>query len=61
MGAAPGHGPDDPIVAPVDEPPRDGVWRDWDGAQLDPDVIAEGERLGQVIDVDDDDDNGGIE
>ncbi len=35
-----------PERGPVDEPPADGVFRDWDGAQHDPKVIAEGERLG---------------
>lgn len=48
----------DPIDLPVDEPPSDGVWRDWDGAQLAPAVVAEGNRLGAAIDVDDDEDNG---
>lgn len=33
-------------IGPEDSPPADGVFRDWDGAQLDPEVIAEGERLG---------------
>jgi hypothetical protein len=48
----------DVFTAPVDEPPADGVWRDWDGAQLDPAMVEEGNRLGLAIDVDDDEDNG---
>jgi hypothetical protein len=47
-----------PVVGPVDEPPRGGVFQDWDGAQHDPDLIAEGNRLGEQIDPDDDNDNG---
>lgn len=34
-------------VGPVDEPPGDKVFRDWDGVQHDPDVVAEGNRLGE--------------
>ena len=45
---------------PVDEPPRSGVFADWDGAQLDPEVIEAGNALGATIDVDDDEDNGSI-
>ena len=48
----------DPIDLPADEPPSDGVWRDWDGAQLDPETVAAGNALGQSIDVDDDEDSG---
>lgn len=47
-----------PLVGPVDEPPKNGVYRDWEGVQLDPDVVAEGNRLGQAIDPDDAEDNG---
>ncbi len=36
----------EPEVGPEDTPPTDGVFRDWDGWQLDSKVIAEGERLG---------------
>jgi hypothetical protein len=50
-----------PLVGPVDEPPKDGVFRDWDGAQLDPELVAEGNRLGESIDTEDDDDNGGVQ
>lgn len=35
-----------PEIGPVDTPPTDGVFRDWDGAQLEPEVIAEGNRIG---------------
>lgn len=33
-------------VGTVDDPPRDGTFRDWDGMQHEPGRIAEGERLG---------------
>lgn len=52
---------DAPEEMPVDQPPKDGTWADWDGAQHDPATIAEGNRLGNTIDPDDDNDNGGIE
>jgi hypothetical protein len=48
-------------TGPVDTPPKSGEFADWDGAQLDPGVIAEGNRLGQTIDPDDDTDNGGVQ
>jgi hypothetical protein len=48
----------EPTTGPLDAPPKDGVWRDWDGAQLDPATIAEGNRLGESIDAGDDEDNG---
>lgn len=35
-----------PEVGPEDTPPTDGVFRDWDGSQLDPEVVAEGNRIG---------------
>jgi hypothetical protein len=44
---------------PIDKA-AEGVDMDWDAAQLLPDVIEEGNQLGQVIDVEDDVDNGGI-
>ncbi len=41
------------LVGPVDQPPTDGVFRDWDGAQHDPEVIAEGNRIGaETPDID---------
>lgn len=49
-----------PEVGPVDAPPKGGYFIDWEGAQHDPDMIAEGNRLGETIDVDDDTDNGGV-
>lgn len=33
-------------VGPEDKPPTDGVFRDWDGSQLDPATISEGNRIG---------------
>jgi hypothetical protein len=50
--------PQDIIDLPPDEPPRAGVFADWDGVQLRPDVVEDGNRLGAAIDVDDDLDNG---
>jgi hypothetical protein len=47
-----------PLTGPADEPPKSGVFADWDGVQHEPDVVAEGNRLGAVIDPDDDEDNG---
>lgn len=35
-----------PETGPVDEPPADGVFRDWDGAQLEPAVVELGNALG---------------
>lgn len=43
---------------PTDAPPSTGVFVDWEGAQHDPATVAEGDRLGQTIDIDDDTDNG---
>jgi len=51
-------GPDDVIELPPDEPPTSGAFADWDGDQLRPEVVADGNRLGETIDVDDDLDNG---
>jgi hypothetical protein len=45
-------------MGPVDVPPKGAVFRDWDGAQLAPDVVDEGNWLGETIDPDDDQDNG---
>lgn len=48
-----------PDLLPVlDSPPRSGVFVDHDAAPLTADDIALGNALGEVIDVDDDDDNG---
>ncbi len=47
-----------PRMGPVDVPPKGAVFRDWDGAQLAPDVVDEGNWLGETIDPDDDQDNG---
>lgn len=47
-------------TGPVDTPPTSGVFEDWNGAQHDPDLVAEGNRLGESIDPDDDTDNGGV-
>lgn len=46
------------FTGPVDAPPKSGEFVGWDGAQLDPELVAEGNRLGEVIDPDDDEDNG---
>lgn len=49
-----------PEVGPVDAPPAAGYFVDWEGAQHDPDTVAEGNRLGETIGPDDDTDNGGF-
>lgn len=52
----------DPIDLPaVDEPPRSGVFIEHDELELTDDEIAAGNQLGAAIDVEDDDDNGGVE
>jgi hypothetical protein len=43
----------------VDEPPRSGVFIEHDDLELTAAEIADGNMLGEAIDVDDDDDNGG--
>lgn len=45
------------LVLPVDEPPKGGEWAE-EHPELTAEEIAEGNRLGQVIDPDDDEDNG---
>lgn len=48
-----------PVRLPeVDDPPRSGVFIDPEEFVPTAEEIAEGNRLGQVIDVDDDEDNG---
>jgi hypothetical protein len=54
---------DGPVIdlPAIDGPPRDGVYRDAHVrafGKLTDDELAEGNRLGQAIDVDDDTDNG---
>ena len=52
----------EPVELPaVDEPPRSGVFVEHDELELTDAEIAEGNRLGQVIDPDDDEDSGGVE
>jgi hypothetical protein len=46
-----------PVEAPVDEPPKDGVWAD-EHPPLTDEEIAAGNHLGATIDPDDDNDNG---
>lgn len=48
-------------TGPVDTPPASGEFADWDGAQHDPEMVAEGNRLGETINVNDDTDNGGVQ
>ena len=51
----------EPVELPaVDEPPRSGVFVEHDELELTDAEIAEGNRLGQVIDPDDDEDSGGV-
>lgn len=48
----------EPELPVLDEPPKSGIYIDHDAAPLTEDEIALGNALGEVIDVDDDDDNG---
>jgi hypothetical protein len=43
-----------------DDPPKSGEWVDTDDAIAEPteEELAEGQRLGELIDVDDDEDSG---
>lgn len=50
---------EEPNEGPVDDAAQ-GVEMAWAGIQRDPDAVEEGNQLGQVIDVDDDMDNGGV-
>lgn len=53
---------DELVVGPEDTPPKDANWQDWDGAQNDPAVIEEGERLGAgTPDIDFIEDDDGVE
>jgi len=52
---------DDDLLPVLDTPPKSGVFIDHDDAPLTDDDIALGNALGQVIDIDDDDDaTGGL-
>lgn len=44
----------------VDEPPGSGVFVEHDEFELTDDEIAEGNRLGERIDPDDDEDSGDV-
>lgn len=48
----------EPELPRLDEPPRSGVFVDHDDAPLTEEDIALGNALGELIDVDDDDDRG---
>ena len=49
----------EPVELPqVDEPPRSGVFVEHDSLELTAEEIAEGKRLGEAIDPDDDTDSG---
>jgi hypothetical protein len=55
------HIPDDEkVYLDADEPPRSGAWVDPHDVlgKMTPEEIDAGERLSQLIDTDDDDDNG---
>ena len=41
-----------------DDPPSSGVWVESPTASPTPEELAEGERQGREIDIDDDEDNG---
>jgi hypothetical protein len=52
--------PDD-LLPVLDEPPKSGVFIDHDDAELTDEDVALGNALGEVIDVEDDDDaTGGL-
>ena len=52
----------EPVDLPVvDEPPRSGVFVEHDELELTDAEIAEGNRLGETIDPDDDEDSGDVE
>lgn len=43
----------EPEIGPVDTPPSDGIFRDWDGAQNEPTAVVLGNLLGaETPDVD---------
>jgi hypothetical protein len=50
------------IVCEPEDPPKSGVWVDGHvhADEMDAEMIAKGNMLGEVIDIDDDDDNGGF-
>lgn len=48
-----------PELPAVDTPPQSGVFVEHDDLELTASEIAAGNALGQAIDLDDDDDNGG--
>lgn len=48
----------EPELPSLDEEPKSGVYVDHDELELTEDDIAAGNALAQVIDVEDDDDNG---
>lgn len=43
---------------PEDAPPKGGTFADWEGSSITPEEADAGERLGEVIDADDDEDSG---
>lgn len=49
----------EPVLKQLDTPPKSGVFVDHDDEPLTADDIAVGNALGEVIDIDDDDDRGG--
>jgi len=51
--------PDPELLPELDEPPKSGVFIDHDAHPLTEDEIALGNALGEVIDVDNDDDRDG--
>lgn len=53
-----GNSEGDPVELEPDEPPKSGVFVEHDEIELTRDEIAEGDRLGRVIDPDDDEDTG---
>jgi hypothetical protein len=60
-GVVPMHMSDELVDLPPDKPPRSGSWVDLHDdvlEQITPEEIDAGERLNELIDVDDDDDNG---
>lgn len=55
-------GSDQVIICPPEDPPKSGVWVDGHvhATDLTPEEIEAGNALGESIDIDDDEDNGGF-
>ena len=52
---------DQPLKLPADDPPKDGKWVDLHDEPLSEEEQMAGKKLGEDIDTEDDEDNGGVE